>query len=97
MGDYRQLFADIRQGALQFEQRVDARFASIDARFIQIDARFAQIDIRFATLEKKIDTGLAAVSGEISALRRDMGAQFRRTAGIMLTGLIAIAAAIVAR
>lgn len=97
MGDYSQLFTDIRQGLLQFEQRVDNRFASIDSRFASIDSRFASIDARFTAVEMKIDAGLAAVTGEIATLRRDLASQFRWTAGIMLTGLVAIAAAMIAR
>ena len=63
------------------------------ARFeARVDSRFDAMDTRFGRVETRLDAGVA----EMAAIRRDMTAQFRWTAGIMLTGLIAIAAAIVA-
>jgi len=60
--------------------------ARVDARFGAIDARFGQVDARLITLDQKVD-----------GLRRDMGTQFHWTAGIMLTGMVTIAAAILAQ
>ncbi len=79
MADHNQLFTDMRQGLMQFEARVDARFVAIEGRFGQVDARLIAID-------QKVD-----------GLRHEMGTQFHWTVGIMLTGLTAIAAAILAQ
>ena len=86
---HQQLLADLRTGLRQFEARVDARFAQVDARFTQVDGRFTQIDTRLLTLDQRVDTGFASV-------RHEMALQFRWLAGIMLTGMITIAAAILA-
>ena len=86
---------------------MDARFGQVEARFGQVDARFSQMDARFDQLEarmdaghailtQRIDSGLAAVGVEMAAMRHDMTGQLRWTMGIMITGVIAIAAAIVA-
>jgi phosphoglycerate-specific signal transduction histidine kinase len=83
MADHSQLFMDIRQSLLQFEARVDRRFE--------------QVESRLTGLDQKID-GLGQTLGtELLAVRRDMTAQFRWTAGIMLTGLVAIDAALLAQ
>ena len=87
---------------------VDRRFTAIDERFTLIDGRFALIDGRFTGLEgritaldQKVDTGFALIGQEMAALRRDMtmrmSTQLRWTAGLMLTGFVAIAAVVVAR
>ncbi len=72
MADHGQLFVDLRQGLLQFEERVDRRFG--------------QVEGRLTALDQKVD-----------GLRRDMGSQFHWTAGIMVSGLIAIVAALLTR
>lgn len=86
---------------------IDARFDAIDARFVQIDARFGQIDVRFGQIDVRfgqLEAGLAAINqridrqvAEIATLRRDMTTQFRWTAGLMLTGAVAIVAAILSQ
>jgi phosphoglycerate-specific signal transduction histidine kinase len=112
MADHSQLFADMRQGLLQFEARVDRRFEQIEARLTSLDQKFEarmmgfevrltgleqKFDTRLITLDQKIDTLGQTLGAELVALRRDMTAQFRWTSGIMLTGLIAIVAAILAK
>lgn len=52
----------------------------------RVDARFGHVDDRLTSLDQKVD-----------ALRRDMGAQFHWTVGIIVTGLIAIVAAVLAQ
>jgi hypothetical protein len=71
MADHSQLFVDLRQGLLQFEERVDRRFEHIEGR-------------------------LTALDQKVDGLRGDMGTHFHWTAGIMISGLIAIVAAILA-
>jgi len=97
MADHMRLFAEIKQGLLQFEERVDRRFEQVDRRFEQIEARLTGLD-------QKIEAGLSGVNQKIDGLglslvaqRNEMHAQFRWTAGIILTGLIAIVAAMLAR
>ncbi len=89
---------------LDIEQRVtivEARVADHNQLFAEIkqdlrqfetrvDRRFEQIEARLTGLDQKIDSGFAAVDHKL-----DSG--FRWTAGIILTGLIAIVAAILAR
>jgi hypothetical protein len=89
-------FTELRNDLRRFQQEVSARFAEIDARFVQIDARFVQIDGRFIqlegrflALEQKVDIGFAGV-------RHEMALQFRWLVGITLTGMLTIAAAILA-
>jgi t-SNARE complex subunit (syntaxin) len=76
MADHSQLFADMRQGLLQFEARVDRRFEQVETRLAGLDQK---MNTEFAALDRKIDSGV------------------RWTSGIMLTGLIAIVAAILSR
>jgi hypothetical protein len=83
VADHNQLFADLRQGLLQFEARVDGRFGQLDARLTGLD--------------QKVDALGHTLGAEIAAQRHDTHAQFRWTAGIILTGLIAIVAAILAK
>ena len=87
------LLRDFLETLRLFEGRVDARFASVDARFAAIDARFAQMDLRFGQLDAK----LAALDLKVDGLGRELATHFRWTAGIMVTGLVAIAAAILAQ
>ena len=80
--EHTQLIIDMRQGLLQFEGRVDRRFELIDSRLASLDLKIDAIGDR---LERRIDV-----------LAVEMTKHFRWTAGLMLTGLIAIAAAILA-
>lgn len=104
MADHSELFKDIRTGLLQFEARVDRRFEQfegrVDRRFEQVEARLAAMDQKFdarlAGLDQKIDGLGHSLGAELVAQRRDMHAQLRWTAGIMLTGFVAIVAAILA-
>jgi hypothetical protein len=82
MADHSELFKDIRQGLLQFEARVDRRFELIEGRLTALDQKFDALG--------------HSLGAELVAQRRDMNAQFRWTSGIMLTGLVAIVAAILA-
>jgi hypothetical protein len=93
MADHQQRFEDVVQALRQFEGRVDRRFASVDARFGQIDVRFGQLDAGLAAINQRIDRQVA----EIATLRRDMTTQFRWTAGLMLTGAVAIVAAVLSQ
>jgi phosphoglycerate-specific signal transduction histidine kinase len=83
MADHSELFKDLRQSLRQFEARVDRRFEHVEARLTGLD--------------QKIDGLGHTLGAELVARRRDMGVQFRWMAGIMLTGLVAIVAAILAR
>jgi len=80
MADHSQLFMEIRQSLLQFEERVDRRFE--------------QVETRLTGLDRKVDGLGQTLGSELFALRRNMTAQFRWTASIMLTSLVAIVAAI---
>jgi len=107
---HQQLLTDLRAGLRQFEARVDARFAQVeerftqfearvDARFAQIDGRFAQIDERFLQLEGRfvqMDGRFLTLDQKVDAIRREMALQFRWLAGIMLTGMVTLAAAMLA-
>ena len=112
MADHMRLFAEIKQGLLQFEERVDRRFEQIEARFAsleqKVEARFASLeqkfdakltglDARLTGLEQKFDNLGLTLNAALTAQRSEMHAQFRWTAGIILTGLIAIVAAMLAR
>ena len=116
MADHMRLFAEIKQGLLQFEERVDRRFEQIEARLTGLDQKIdaglsevsQKIDAGLLGVNQKIDAGLSGVNQRIDGLgltlhaalttqRNEMHAQFRWTAGIVLTGLVAIVAAILAR
>jgi len=103
MVDQQEFFRELAQSLRQFEARVDARFAAIDTRFATIDARFVAIDSRFGDVDTRLtglDRKVDAVAIEMTALRRDMTmqltSQFRWTTGIMISGFIAVVAAILA-
>jgi hypothetical protein len=87
MTDHSDLFKDIRQSLLQFEARVDRRFEQVEARLTALDQKF---EARLTGLDQKMD-------GAFAALDRKIDNGVRWTSGIMLTGLIAIVAAILAR
>jgi hypothetical protein len=94
MADHSQLFADMRQGLLQFEARVDWRFEQIEARLTGLDQQF---ESRLTELDQKFEGRLTSIDrkmgGGFAALDRKLDTGFRWTSGIMLTGLIAIVAA----
>ena len=94
MADHMRLFAEIKQGLLQFEERVDRRFEQIEARFASLEQK---VEARFASLEQKFDNLGLTLNAALTAQRNEMHGQFRWTAGIILTGLVAIVAAILAR
>jgi hypothetical protein len=83
MADHQQRFGDVTQALRQFESRVDARFASVDMRFV--------------ALEQRVDAGFAGVHHRFDALGREMATQFRWTVGLMLTGVLAIVAALLSQ
>jgi hypothetical protein len=91
------MFIDFRGAVRQFEQRVDMRFAGLDARFAAIDARFAAVDARFDTLERKVDALDQKFDVGFEGLRREMAGQFRWTVGVLVTGLVAVVAAVIAQ
>jgi hypothetical protein len=89
MVDQQDLLRELAQSLRQFEARVDARFAAMDLRFGDVDGRLTGLDRR-----------MDALGIEMTALRRDMTmqltSQFRWTTGIVISGLIAIVAAVLA-
>lgn len=112
MADHSELFNNIRTGLLQFEARVDRRFEAIEARLTALeqkfdarlatleqrfDTRLAELDKRLTGLDQKVDGLGHSLGAELAAQRRDMNAQFRWTAGILLTGMIAIVAVILSQ
>ncbi len=94
MADHTRLFAEIKQGLLQFEERVDRRFEQVEARLTGLDQKF---DSKLTSLEQKFDNLGLTLNAALTAQRNEMHGQFRWTAGIILTGLVAIVAAILAR
>ena len=84
--------ASIEQRVERVEVHVDAHHQLLtDLRTglrqfeARVDARFVQIDGRFLTLEQRVES-----------VRHEMALQFRWLVGIMLTGMLTIAAAILA-
>jgi hypothetical protein len=98
MADHSELFADMRQGLLQFEARVDRRFEQIEARLTGLDQKF---ESRLTALDQKSGARLTGMDrkmdGGFSALDRKLDTGFRWTSGIMLTGLVANVAAILSQ
>ena len=94
MADHTRLFAEIKQGLLQFEERVDRRFEQVEARLTGLDQKF---DSKLTSLEQKFDNLGLTLNAALTAQRTEMHGQFRWTAGIILTGLVAIVAALLAR
>ena len=94
MADHTRLFAEIKQGLLQFEERVDRRFEQVEARLTGLDQKF---DSKLTSLEQKFDNLGLTLNAALTAQRNEMHGQFRWTAGIILTGLVAIVAALLAR
>jgi hypothetical protein len=90
VGEHSQMFIDFRVTLRQFEQRVDTRFTAVDARFAAIDARFDSLERRFDALGGKVEAGF-------DGLRREMTGQFRWTVGVLVTGLVAVVAAVIAQ
>lgn len=88
--EHSQMFIDFRGAIRQFEQRVDTRFAAVDARFAAIDARFDSLERRFDALGIKVEAGF-------DGLRREMAGHFRWTVGVLVTGLVAVVAAVIAQ
>jgi hypothetical protein len=100
VGVHQMLLTDYLETLRLFEGRVDARFTAVDARFAAIDARFVAMDARFAQVDLRfgqIDARLATLDQKVDGLGRELATHFRWTAGIMLTGLVAILAAILAQ
>ena len=94
MADHMRLFAEIKQGLLQFEERVDRRFEQVEARLTGLDQK---VEAGLAGVNQRIDGLGLSLNAALAAQRNEMHAQFRWTAGIILTGLIAIVAAMLAR
>jgi putative addiction module component (TIGR02574 family) len=84
MADQQEFFRELAQSLRRFETRVDARFGDIDGR-------------RLNGLDRRMD----ALGIEMTPLRRDMTmlltSQFRWTTGVVISGLTAIAAAVLLR
>lgn len=98
MADHSQLFMDVRQSLLQFQAAVDRRFEQVEVRLTGLDQKFdtrltsleQRFESRLTALDQKMDSGFAALD-----LKVDRG--FRWTSGIMLTGLVAIVAAVLSK
>ena len=108
VADHNQLLVDLRHGLLQFQTQVDRRFEQVDRRLEQVDRRFEQVEAKLTGLDQKFDSKLTSLEQKVdnlgltlnaalTAQRTDMHGQFRWTAGIILTGLVAIVAALLAR
>lgn len=77
----------IRDTIVNLEQRMDRRFDAIEQR---MDRRFEAIDQRFATVDQKIDK-------RFGDLDMKMSRQFMWLAGMQVTTLAAVLAALVSR
>ena len=97
VGEHSQMFIDFRVALRQFEQRVDARFVTVDARFAAVDARFDSLERRFDALEHKCEAIGGKVETGLDGLRREMAGHFRWTVGVLVTGLVAVVAAVIAQ
>jgi hypothetical protein len=78
-------------------QKVDAGLAAFTSKIdAGLTAAHQRMDIGFTALNQRLDTQ----GGEITGLRRDMtmqmAAHLRWTVGVMLTGFVAIVAAVLA-
>jgi hypothetical protein len=78
-------------------QKVDAGLAALTSKIdAGLTAAHQRMDIGFTALNQRLDTQ----GGEITGLRRDMtmqmAAHLRWTVGVMLTGFVAIVAAVLA-
>ena len=73
----------IREAIVHLEQRMDRRFELVDTRFVALEQTF---DRHLTALDGKLDRHVASLSQ-----------QFRWLAGLVLTAIVAIAAALVAR
>ncbi len=92
------LLTDTRQILRQCEARIDRRFEQLDRRFEQIDHRFAQLDARIDRLDRKIDAqGLKRIDTQGHSLTRETTMELWCLAGIMLTGFIAVVAALLSQ
>jgi hypothetical protein len=92
----------------QIEARLDAMDQKFDARLLGLDQKIdgldpkieglnQRFDARLLGLDQKIDGLGQSLGAELVAQRRDLSAQFRWTSGIMLTGFIAIVAAVLSQ
>ena len=85
---------------LSIEQRVrivGERMSDHNQLFTDLRHGLRQFEERVDRRFEQVDTRLTALGAEMTSLRRDMGTQFRWTAGILFTGLIAIIGAIIAQ
>lgn len=78
-------------------EAVDRRFAEIDQRFIGIDQRFLALDQRFDRVDRRFDGLEAKVDRRIDALDAKLSRHFMWLAGILVTTLAAVTAAVLAR
>jgi len=69
------------------------RLAHLEGRVVEHSQMFVLIESRLTASDARFDR----MEVEISGLRRDLTTQFRWTTGMLLTGFIAIFAAIVAQ
>jgi hypothetical protein len=72
---------------------LEGRIVEHSQMFVRLEDRLTALDVRFDRVDARFDR----VEGEISGLRRDLATQFRWTTSMVLTGFIAIFAAIIAR
>lgn len=80
--------------ALGFKS-VDERFARVDRRFDEVERRFEQVDRKIDKGFDKVDTDIRELRGEIWSMRRSMTQGVMGICGVMVTGFVAVFAAIV--
>ena len=80
--------AEMREGFA----RIEKRFDEVDQRFEKIDERFEKIDQRF----EKSDERFQGIGAEFVAVRREMKEGFESQTRMMVYGIVATCASIVA-
>jgi uncharacterized coiled-coil protein SlyX len=78
-------------------ERMDRRFEAVDLRFLGIDRRFLGIDQRFDRIDERFDALEQRVDRKIDALDAKLSRHFMWLAGILVTTLAALTAAVLAR
>ena len=91
----------VDEALASLEERMDRRLELVDARLSafeqRMDRRFELVDTRFVALEQTFDRHLTALDGKLDRHVASLSQQFRWLAGLVLTAIVAIAAALVAR
>jgi chromosome segregation ATPase len=75
----------------------DQRFISIDERFNRVDRQFDRVDQRFDRVDQRFDALEQKVDRKIDTLDAKLSRHFMWLAGILVTTLAALTAAVLAR